>query len=193
MQPMQPSNFVRIMCHTIWAWIFMTHLSFNGIAFLLPAWFLLLNLVTTFTQVLIFTFFTFFFRSILQIEPICNIYFSGLYIPADCKGVPQEFRGVGIRIEDDVLYTKNGVDVLTKDCTKEVNDLKKLLSKWFHVQRSHSLTISIEHIKHIFSMVRKCLRICFILQWLESMTWEPATHKISHRTRHGLSSVKPCS
>lgn len=53
---------------------------------------------------------------------------SGLYIPANCLDVPHEFRGIGIRIEDDVLYTNDGAEVLTKDCIKEVSDLKKLLS-----------------------------------------------------------------
>lgn len=43
---------------------------------------------------------------------------SGLYIPADCKEIHEEFRGIGIRIEDDVLCTKNGIEVLTKDCCK---------------------------------------------------------------------------
>lgn len=47
----------------------------------------------------------------------------------DCKEVPKEFRGIGIRIEDDVLFTKNGVEVLTKNCIKESSELKKLLSK----------------------------------------------------------------
>lgn len=53
----------------------------------------------------------------------------GLYIPLDCPDVPKEFRGIGIRIEDDVLYTKNGIEVLTKNCIKESSELKKLLSK----------------------------------------------------------------
>lgn len=58
-----------------------------------------------------------------------SIFLSGLYIPMDCKEVPKEFRGIGIRIEDDVLFTKNGVEVLTKNCIKESSELKKLLSK----------------------------------------------------------------
>lgn len=53
----------------------------------------------------------------------------GLYIPANCSDVPVEFRGIGIRIEDDVLYTKDGAEVLTKDCIKEVSKLKTLISK----------------------------------------------------------------
>lgn len=44
--------------------------------------------------------------------------FLGLYIPADCNEVHEEFRGIGIRIEDDVLCTNDGIEVLTKDCCK---------------------------------------------------------------------------
>src|SRR6185369_3784795 len=36
----------------------------------------------------------------------------GLYVPADADDVPAEFRGIGIRIEDDVHVTPSGVDVL---------------------------------------------------------------------------------
>lgn len=53
----------------------------------------------------------------------------GLYIPADCKEVPEEFRGIGIRIEDDILYTKDGIEVLTKNCMKNISELKKLILK----------------------------------------------------------------
>lgn len=53
---------------------------------------------------------------------------SGVYIPANCMDAPAEFRGIGIRIEDDVLRTENGIEVLTKDCIKELPKLKELLS-----------------------------------------------------------------
>lgn len=40
--------------------------------------------------------------------------------------VHEEFRGVGIRIEDDILCTMNhGLENLTKDCCKYVHELKK--------------------------------------------------------------------
>lgn len=52
----------------------------------------------------------------------------GLYIPANCTDVPHEFRGIGIRIEDDVLCTSTGAEVLTKDCIKELDDFKKIFS-----------------------------------------------------------------
>ncbi|MFM6971311.1 MAG: aminopeptidase P family protein, partial [Rhodoluna sp.] len=38
----------------------------------------------------------------------------GLYFQPDDLMVPKEFRGIGVRIEDDVLITKTGVENLTK-------------------------------------------------------------------------------
>jgi Xaa-Pro aminopeptidase len=43
---------------------------------------------------------------VLTIEP-------GLYIPPGTRGVPPEFRNIGIRVEDDVLVTRDGHEVLT--------------------------------------------------------------------------------
>ncbi len=43
---------------------------------------------------------------VLTVEP-------GLYIPADGDDVPTHFRGIGVRIEDDILVTDSGSDVLS--------------------------------------------------------------------------------
>ncbi len=52
----------------------------------------------------------------LTVEP-------GLYIsPSD--DVDEKWWNIGIRIEDDVLITKNGHEVLTKDLIKEVDDIE---------------------------------------------------------------------
>lgn len=51
----------------------------------------------------------------------------GVYIPADCLDVPKEFRGIGIRIEDDVVYKDNGIEVLTSDCIKDLTKLEQFL------------------------------------------------------------------
>lgn len=41
--------------------------------------------------------------------------------------VPTEFRGIGMRIEDDVLIqSSNSVEVLTQKCVKEIVDLENL-------------------------------------------------------------------
>lgn len=49
----------------------------------------------------------------------------GLYIPADDKDAPEELRGIGIRIEDDVVVTATGIENLTIDAPKEVADLER--------------------------------------------------------------------
>lgn len=50
----------------------------------------------------------------------------GLYIqPA--RGVPKRFHNIGIRIEDDVLITKEGYDVLSKDAPKDVASIEALV------------------------------------------------------------------
>lgn len=47
----------------------------------------------------------------------------------NCEKVPAEFRGIGIRIEDDVLYKEDGIEVLTENCIKNVNQLENLISQ----------------------------------------------------------------
>ncbi len=37
----------------------------------------------------------------------------GLYFKSDDLAVPEEYRGIGVRIEDDVLVTENGNENLT--------------------------------------------------------------------------------
>lgn len=55
--------------------------------------------------------------NVLTIEP-------GLYIPKDDESAPKGLRGLGVRIEDDVLVTDNAFEVLTHDCPKEISDLE---------------------------------------------------------------------
>jgi Xaa-Pro aminopeptidase len=50
----------------------------------------------------------------------------GLYIPADADDVPDEFRGIGIRIEDDVHVTPSGVEVLSAAAPKQIEELETL-------------------------------------------------------------------
>lgn len=58
---------------------------------------------------------------VMTIEP-------GLYIPADTKGIDKKWWDIGIRIEDDVLLTKDGNEVLTADIPKTVNDIETLMA-----------------------------------------------------------------
>lgn len=58
----------------------------------------------------------------LTIEP-------GLYIGIDRADVPAEYRGIGIRIEDDVLVTESGHEVLTADAPKEIDEIEAIVGK----------------------------------------------------------------
>ena len=68
---------------------------------------------------------------IVQIEGDCiaAMVFTvepGLYVPADAEDVPAPFRGIGIRIEDDVLVTGTGVDVLSAAVPKQPAEIETL-------------------------------------------------------------------
>ncbi|KAG6460790.1 hypothetical protein O3G_MSEX012217 [Manduca sexta] len=52
-----------------------------------------------------------------------------IYIRPDDTSVPAEFRGVGIRVEDDVLITDGEPLVLTEACAKEVRDIEAIVGK----------------------------------------------------------------
>ncbi|MGI1794577.1 Xaa-Pro aminopeptidase [Acinetobacter variabilis] len=53
----------------------------------------------------------------------------GLYIAPDDETVEAKWRGIGIRIEDDVVATKNGPLVLTAKVVKTVEDIEALMAK----------------------------------------------------------------
>lgn len=57
---------------------------------------------------------------VLTIEP-------GLYIAADTADVPDAFRGLGVRIEDDVLIAEPGPEVLTAGAPKQIGELEALV------------------------------------------------------------------
>ncbi len=57
---------------------------------------------------------------VMTVEP-------GLYVSPDNLDVAEKWRGIGIRIEDDVVVTKNGCDVLTSDVPKDPDEIEALM------------------------------------------------------------------
>lgn len=51
----------------------------------------------------------------------------GLYFPANDNQVPEDLRGIGIRIEDDVLVTADGCEVMSKGVPKEAAEMEALI------------------------------------------------------------------
>jgi Xaa-Pro aminopeptidase len=56
---------------------------------------------------------------VLTVEP-------GLYVAADDADAPEALRGLGIRIEDDVLVTAEGHEVLTAACPKDIAEIEEI-------------------------------------------------------------------
>ena len=58
---------------------------------------------------------------VLTVEP-------GLYIAPDAE-VPPQYRGIGIRIEDDILITEQGHENLTDTVVKNADDIEALMAE----------------------------------------------------------------
>lgn len=52
----------------------------------------------------------------------------GLYISNDCDDAPARYRGVGIRIEDNVLVTRSGNEILTASIPKTIDEIETLMA-----------------------------------------------------------------
>ncbi|MGF6594852.1 Xaa-Pro aminopeptidase [Pseudomonas sp. 2835] len=57
----------------------------------------------------------------LTVEP-------GIYIGADNQSVAKKWRGIGVRIEDDVVVTKQGCEILTSGVPKTVAEIEALMA-----------------------------------------------------------------
>jgi Xaa-Pro aminopeptidase len=55
---------------------------------------------------------------VMTIEP-------GIYVPADDKDADKRWRGIGIRIEDDVHVTRDGPDVLTHELPATADEIER--------------------------------------------------------------------
>jgi Xaa-Pro aminopeptidase len=62
---------------------------------------------------------------VITVEP-------GIYIPVKDTVQPVARRGFGVRIEDDVLITADGHEVLTREIPKEVAEIEKLMKQKRH-------------------------------------------------------------
>lgn len=58
---------------------------------------------------------------VLTVEP-------GLYFKPDDETVPSELRGIGIRIEDDLVVTANGPYILTAAAPKTIDEIEALMA-----------------------------------------------------------------
>jgi len=58
---------------------------------------------------------------VLTVEP-------GLYVAPDDRTVAERWRGIGIRIEDDVVVTRDGNEVLTAAVPRDADEIETLLA-----------------------------------------------------------------
>ena len=59
---------------------------------------------------------------VLTIEP-------GLYVAEDAEDVDPRYRGIGIRIEDDVLVTHEGYEVLSARVPKSIKEVEEVIGR----------------------------------------------------------------
>jgi Xaa-Pro aminopeptidase len=60
--------------------------------------------------------------TVMTVEP-------GLYINPATKDIPEQYLGIGVRIEDDVLCTANGPRVLTSKVPKQAEEIEALMAR----------------------------------------------------------------
>ena len=58
----------------------------------------------------------------LTVEP-------GIYIPPQQEAVAAKWRGIGVRIEDDVLITADGPEVLTDGAPKDIAEIERIMAE----------------------------------------------------------------
>ena len=58
---------------------------------------------------------------VMTVEP-------GLYIDPDSENIPPEYLGIGVRIEDNILVTESGCEVLTAAVPKTIDEIEQLMA-----------------------------------------------------------------
>jgi Xaa-Pro aminopeptidase len=61
------------------------------------------------------------FGMVMTVEP-------GLYFKAETKGLPKKWWNIGVRIEDDVLITREGNEVLSAEIPKTIQEIESLMA-----------------------------------------------------------------
>ena len=59
---------------------------------------------------------------VITVEP-------GLYIAANTENIPDKYRGIGVRVEDDVLITEGGNRVLSSKVPKQPEEIEQLMAR----------------------------------------------------------------
>jgi Xaa-Pro aminopeptidase len=59
---------------------------------------------------------------VITVEP-------GVYVAATTENIPEKYRGIGVRIEDDVLITEDGPRVLSSKVPKQPEEIEQLMAR----------------------------------------------------------------
>lgn len=118
---------VPITLATTWVWMCMIHLNCHALSLFSLGWPSLLSQVCLIAN------------TTNQSSCICScVHFErpndsvsiGLYICEDDENCPKRFRGLGVRIEDDVVIQEEGVPlILSADTPKTIVDVEKSCSQ----------------------------------------------------------------